>query len=667
MACLVSTILHPFLSKCHHISAGINIDKGQKKTRDMQKGNINVQTENIFPIIKKFLYSEHEIFLRELVSNAIDASTKLEKLVRLGKADVELGDMTIEVKLDPAKKQIKVIDKGVGMTEEEVKKYINDIAFSGAEEFVKKYSGKDEAEVSGIIGHFGLGFYSSLIVSKKVEIDTLSYEKDAKPVKWSCDGSPEYSITASKKKARGTIITLHLDDESLEFNEESRVLSLLNKYCRFLPYPIRFGDEEKSVPVEGKTDKDGNPEYKTVKQPRIINNPEPAWKKSPAELKDEDYNSFYRELYPMTFEDPLFHIHINVDYPFNLTGILYFPKLKKNFEVQKDKIQLYSNQVFVTDNVENIVPDFLTLLHGVIDSPDIPLNVSRSYLQSDSNVKKISNHITKKVADKLEELFKNDREDFEKKWEDIRVFIRYGMLSDETFYERAEKFALLKDLDGKHFTFEEYKTAIEENQTDKNKKIVVLYASQPDEQYTYLEAAKNKGYNVLLMDSVIDTHFVDFLERKHENISFKRVDADIIEKLIEKDEDKLESKLQEEDRKKVEEWFKGAAPDGIMMQVQMEPLSEDKEPLQLIQPEFLRRMKDMSAVGGMDYMQGMGDSYTLVVNENHKLITDLADTVDEEKRNTLLNQLLDLALLSQGLLKGQKLSEFIHRSVDIIK
>jgi len=633
----------------------------------MQKGSINVQTENIFPIIKKFLYSEHEIFLRELVSNAVDASTKLKKLVSLGKADVELGDMTIEVKLDTDKKQLKVIDHGVGMTEEEVQKYINDIAFSGAEEFVKKYSGKDEAEVSGIIGHFGLGFYSSFMVSKKVEIETLSFEKDAVPVKWSCDGSPEYSITASKKKSRGTVITLHLDDDSLEYNDEQRVLGLLNKYCRFLPFPIRFGDEERSVPVEGKTDKDGNPEYETVKEPRIINNPEPAWKKAPSELKDEDYKSFYRELYPMSFDEPLFHIHINVDYPFNLTGILYFPKLKKNFEVQKDKIQLYSNQVFVTDNVENIVPDFLMLLHGVIDSPDIPLNVSRSYLQSDSNVKKISNHITKKVADKLEELYKNDREDYEKKWDDIRVFIRYGMLSNEAFNERAEKFALLKDVDNTYFTFEEYKKSIEESQTDKNKNLVILYATQPEEQYTYLEVAKGKGYNVLLMDSVIDTHFIDFLERKHEDVNFKRVDADIIEKLIEKEENKLESKLQEEDRKKVEEWFKGAAPEGIHMHVQLEPLAEDKDPLQLIQPEFLRRMKDMSAVGGMEYMQGLGDSYTLVVNENHKLIAGLADTVDEEKRKTLLHQLMDLALLSQGLLKGQKLSEFIHRSVDIIK
>lgn len=634
----------------------------------MQKGNINVQTENIFPIIKKFLYSEHEIFLRELVSNAIDASTKLKKLVSLGKSDVELGDMTIEVKLDTSKKQIKVIDKGVGMTEEEVMKYINDIAFSGAEEFVKKYSGKDEAEVSGIIGHFGLGFYSSFMVSKKVEIETLSYEEGAEPVKWSCDGSPQYSLIKSKKKTRGTVITLHLDDDSLEYNDEHRILELLNKYCRFLPFPIRFGDQEKSEPIEGKTDKDGNPEYKTVKEPRIINNPEPAWKKTPTELKDADYKSFYRELYPMTFDDPLFHIHINVDYPFNLTGILYFPKLKKNFEVQKEKIQLYSNQVFVTDNVENIVPDFLMLLHGVIDSPDIPLNVSRSYLQSDSNVKKISNHISKKVADKLEELYKTDREDYEKKWDDIRVFIRYGMLSNETFYERAEKFALLKDTDDKYYTFEEYKTQIEENQTDKNKKIVVLYATQPEEQYTYLDAAKAKGYSVLLMDSVIDTHFIDFMERKHENVSFKRVDADIVEKLIEKEEEKLESKLNEEDRKKVEEWFKGAAPENIQMQVQMEPLADDKEPLQLIQPEFLRRMKDMSAAGGgMEYMQGLGDSYTLVVNVNHRLISDLADTVDEEKREKLLSQLLDLALLSQGLLKGQKLSDFIRRSVDIIK
>lgn len=633
----------------------------------MQKGSINVQTENIFPIIKKFLYSEHEIFLRELISNAIDASTKLKKLVSLGKADVTLGDMTIHVDLDVKKKQIKITDRGIGMTEEEVQKYINDIAFSGAEDFVKKYSEKDETEVSGIIGHFGLGFYSSFMVSKKVEINTLSWEAKAKGVKWSCDGSPEYTINETKRKKRGTEIILHIDEESLEFNDEQKLLGLLQKYCRFLPFPIQFGMEEVSEPVEGEKDEEGNQKYESVKKPRIINNPEPAWKKAPVDLKDEDYKAFYKELYPFTFDEPLFHIHVNVDYPFNLTGILYFPKLKKNFEVQKDKIQLFSNQVFVTDNVENIVPDFLTLLHGVIDSPDIPLNVSRSYLQSDSNVKKISNHISKKVADKLEELYKNDRKDFEKKWDDIRVFIRYGMISNEAFYEKAEKFALLKDTEEKHFTMEEYRKKIEKSQTDKNKQLVILYASKPEEQYVYIDAAKAKGYSVLLMDSVIDAHFIDNIERKLENVSFKRVDADIVEKLIEKDDKKTKSKLTEDDRKKVEEMFKNASPKDITLIVQMESLAEDKEPVMLIRPEFMRRMQDMSASGGMDYMQGLPDSYTLVVNENHSLITTLADTVDEDKRNKMLGQVLDLALLSQGLLKGQKLSDFIRRSVDIIK
>lgn len=633
----------------------------------MQKGSINVQTGNIFPIIKKFLYSEHEIFLRELVSNAIDATTKLKKLVSLGKADVELGDLTIQVALDAKKKTLKITDRGIGMTEEEVQKYINEIAFSGAEDFVKKYAGKDDKEISGIIGHFGLGFYSSFMVSDKVTIDTLSYQDGAKAVKWECDGSPEYTMSESKRKDRGTEITLHLSEDSIEFNEEYRILDMLKKFCRFLPYPIQFGMEKTSEPIEGEKDKDGNQKYKDVERPRIINNTDPLWKKTPTDLKDEDYKSFYRELYPYTFDEPLFNIHINVDYPFNLTGILYFPKLKKNLEVQRNKIQLYSNQVFVTDNVENIVPDFLTLLHGVIDSPDIPLNVSRSYLQGDPNVKKISSHITKKVADKLEELYKNSREDFEKKWDDIRVFIRYGMISTESFAERAEKFALLKDTENKYFTLDEYKEKIKEAQTDKDDKLVILYTTDKEEQHTYISAAQTKGYSVLELDSVIDIHFIDFLERKNEKISFKRVDAELTDKLIDKNVETIVSKLNEDESKKVEELFKGALPADVQVFVKVEAAAEDSTPVSMMQPEFMRRMSDMSQLGGMDYMAGMGRSYTLLVNSNHPVVTGLVDSSDEEKNKNVVSQLIDLALLSQGLLKGEKLSRFINRSIDIIK
>ncbi len=634
----------------------------------MQKGTINVQTGNIFPIIKKFLYSEHEIFLRELVSNAMDATTKLKKLVSLGQTDVELGDLTIRVELDTKKKTLKIIDRGLGMTEEEVQKYINEIAFSGAEDFVKKYMGKDDKEISGIIGHFGLGFYSSFMVADKVEIKTLSYQPDAKAVKWTCDGSPDYTMSDAKKTERGTEITLHFAEDSIEFNDEHRILDMLRKFCRFLPYPIQFGMESKSEKIEGETDEEGNPKYNTTEVPRIVNNPDPIWKKAPAELKDEDYKAFYRELYPFTFEEPLFHIHINVDYPFNLNGILYFPKLKKNIEVQKNKIQLYCNQVFVTDNVENIVPDFLTLLHGVIDSPDIPLNVSRSYLQGDPNVKKISSHITKKVADKLEELFKTNREDYEKKWDDIRVFIRYGMLTNESFYERADKFALLNDTDGNHFTVEEYREKVKEAQTDKNGNLVLLYASDAEEQHTYISAAKAKGYSVLLMDSVIDVHFIDFLERKLEKATFKRVDAEMADKLIEKDKAAVVSKLNEEETKQVQEFFGNSIPSDVQVHVQVEALADDDAPVGMIQPEFLRRMNDMSQMGGgMEYMAGMGRSYTLLVNANHPTITGLVDTMDEEKRKATVSQLIDLALLSQGLLKGEKLSKFIQRSIDIIK
>lgn len=633
----------------------------------MQKGEINVQTGNIFPIIKKFLYSEHEIFLRELVSNAVDATTKLKKLVAIGKADVELGDLTIKIELDSKKKTLKISDRGIGMTEEEVQKYINEIAFSGAGDFVNKYIGKDETEINGIIGHFGLGFYSAFMVADKVEIKTLSYLNNAKAVKWSCDGSPEYTMNDAKKADRGTEITLHFADDAMEFNDEFKILDLLKKYCRFLPYPIEFGVEKSSEPIEGESDDNGKPKYREIEKPRIINNVDPIWKKSPSEQTEEDYAAFYRQLYPFSFEEPLFHIHINVDYPFNLTGILYFPRLKKNIEIQKNKIQLYCNQVFVTDNVENIVPDFLTLLHGVIDSPDIPLNVSRSYLQSDSNVKKISSHITKKVADKLEELFKTNREEFEKKWDDIRVFIRYGMITNESFAERAAKFALVKDTLGAYHTFDEYRDAIKENQTDKDKQLVLLYTTDKEEQHAFISAATAKGYSVLELDSVIDIHFIDALERKYEKTSFKRVDADTTDKLIVKSDTEVISKLSAEESANIEMVFKDLLPSDINIHVKMEPGDEHNLPIHLMQPEFMRRMNDMSQMGGMDYMAAMGRSYSLIVNTNHPVIAGLADLSDTEKQKNTVSQLVDLALLSQGLLKGEKLSNFIHRSIDIIK
>ncbi|MDP3443749.1 MAG: molecular chaperone HtpG, partial [Ignavibacteria bacterium] len=504
----------------------------------MQKGTINVKTENIFPIIKKFLYSDHEIFLRELVSNAVDATQKLKTLASAGKFNEELGDLTIHVEIDKKKKTLTICDRGIGMTQEEVDKYINQIAFSSAEEFVKKFKTKTEAESNAIIGHFGLGFYSSFMVSEKVELLTKTYKKggSTKAVKWECDGSPEYNIEEIDKKDRGTEVVLHIDKENVDFLEEYRVRELLNKYCKFLPVPIQFGTKKEEEPIEGETDKDGNPKTKTVEKPWIINNTNPLWKKTPTDTSDEDYKSFYRELYPMSFDDPLFNIHLNVDYPFNLTGILYFPKVKQNLEIQRNKIQLYCNQVFVTDSVEGIVPDFLTLLHGVIDSPDIPLNVSRSFLQSDQNVKKISGYISKKVADKLEELFKKDREAFEKKWDDIKVFIQYGMISDTKFYERAEKFVLLKNVDSKYFTIDEYVEHIAANQKDKDKRSVIIYTTNSEEQFSYIEAAKEKSYDVLLMDGVLDSHFVNALEQKIKDTSFARVDSNTADKIIVKKE-----------------------------------------------------------------------------------------------------------------------------------
>ncbi|MEQ9062579.1 MAG: molecular chaperone HtpG [Vicingaceae bacterium] len=632
----------------------------------MAQGKIKVDSENIFPIIKKFLYSDHEIFLRELISNAVDASQKLKAMSSLGEVKGDLGDLTIEVKLDKKKKTISIIDKGIGMTEDEVKKYINQIAFSGAEEFVEKY--KDKTDGTNIIGHFGLGFYSSFMVAANVEIRTKSH-KDEPAVMWECDGSPNFKIKKSDKSDRGTEVILHIADDSTEFLEDSRIDGLLKKYCKFMQVPIKFGtkDEHKEVPT-GKKDKDGKEETKSEKYTvdNIINNPEPAWTKSPASLKDEDYNNFYRELYPMNFEEPLFHIHLNVDYPFNLTGILYFPKLQNTLEVQKDRIQLYSNQVYVTDSVEGIVPDFLTLLKGVLDSPDIPLNVSRSYLQSDSNVKKISNHIMKKVADKLEEMFKDNREDFEKKWDDIRIFMEYGMLSEDKFFERAEKFALYKTTDSEYLTFEELKKKIDKTQKNKDKSVVCLYSNNIDDQHAYIEAAKDKGYQVLLMDTPLTAHFVQKLEQKHEKFTFARVDADTIDKLIEKDE-KIPSKLSEKEEEALKPVFEGVV-NKEKFSVQFESLSESDSPITITQPEFMRRMSDMNKVGGGGgmFMGNMPDIYNLVVNSNHPLVGKILQEKDEEKKKNLAKQAADLAMLSQNMLKGESLTKFIKRSIELI-
>jgi molecular chaperone HtpG len=632
----------------------------------MQKGTINVQTENIFPIIKKFLYSDHEIFLRELVSNAVDATQKLKTLASLDKYKGDLGDLTIHVELDKKKKTLTVKDRGIGMTAEEVDKFINQIAFSSAEEFIKKYKGKSDADKNALIGHFGLGFYSSFMVSDKVEIITKTYKKGGptKAVRWECDGSPEYTMEDHDREDRGTDIILHINDENKDFLEEYRILELLKKYSKFLPIPIQFGMEKTSEKT-GKKDKDGPDEYKTVEKPRIINNTKPAWTQKPADLKDEDYKNFYRELYPMNFEEPLFHIHLNVDYPFNLTGILYFPKVKRNFEVQRDKIQLYCNQVFVTDSVEGIVPDFLTLLHGVIDSPDIPLNVSRSYLQSDASVKKISNHIMKKVSDKLEDIFKNNREDYEKKWDDIKIFIQYGMISEPKFYEKAEKFALLKNVDGKYFTYDDYKKHIEETQKDKDNKLIYLYTTDREEQHAFIESAKERGYDVLEMGGVLDNHFINTLEQKFENTSFARVDADIIDRIIKKEEAQP-SKLSDKDQEKLKPLFeKYAVKDHYTLA--FESLSEKDKPVIITQPEFMRRMKDMSKLGGgMDYMGSMPDSYNLVINSNHPIISEILNEQDASRQENLVKQLTDLARLSQNLLKGEELTEFIKRSVELI-
>ncbi len=630
-----------------------------------QKGTINVSTENIFPIIKKFLYSDHEIFLRELVSNATDATQKLKTLSGIDKIKGEIGDTMIEVVLDEEAGTITIKDKGIGMSAEEVDKYINDIAFSGAEEFVNKY--KDKAEA--IIGHFGLGFYSSFMVASKVEIITKSYMKTKKAAHWTCDGSTNYTITEHDRKERGTDIVLHVADDSKEFLEKERLQTILDKYCKFLPVQIKFGTKTRTEYAE--KDKEGNKigEDTEIVEDNLINNPAPAWTKQPSELSDENYKGFYRELYPMTFDEPLFHIHLNVDYPFNLTGILYFPKIKENIQVQKDKIQLYSNQVFITDNVENIVPEFLTLLHGVIDSPDIPLNVSRSYLQSDGNVKKISSHISKKVTDKLNELFKNDREDFEKKWDDIKIFIQYGMLSDEKFQERATKFWLYKNTAGKYFTMEEYKEHIATAQTDKDNKLVYLYTNDVEGQHSYIDIATEKGYDVLVMESPLDSHFVNQLEQKLENSSFARVDADIIDKLINKEEE-APSKLSDEEKEKLKPIFETQVngEDGKgKFTVQFENLSETEMPVVVTQPEFMRRMNDMQKMSGQSAMMGMGgmEFYNLVVNANHPKVGEILRSKGDNKAKKT-KQLCDLALLSQGLLKGKELSEFLKRSVEMV-
>ena len=626
----------------------------------MSTGKINVAVENIFPLIKKFLYSDHEIFLRELISNATDATTKIKHLSSLGEIKGDLGDLQIEVKVDKKGKKLHIIDRGIGMTHEEVQKYINEVAFSGAEEFLDQY--KDSAKDSGIIGHFGLGFYSAFMVAEKVEIITKTH-KDEPAAHWICDGSPEYSLKKSKKDIRGTEIILHIDKDSKEFLEDTRIGELLKKYNKFMPIPIKFGTKEETLPLPDGAEKDAEPEKITVDN--IINNPDPAWTKKPADLKDENYKSFYRELYPMQFEEPLFNIHLNVDYPFNLTGILYFPKLNNDINIQKDRIQLYQNQVFVTDNVEGIVPEFLTLLRGVIDSPDIPLNVSRSYLQADGAVKKISNYITRKVADKLKSLFKNDRKGFEDKWNDIKVVIEYGMLSEDKFYEKADSFALYPTTDGEFFTFDELKENTKDLQTDKDDKLVILYSSDIDAQHSYIKQANAKGYKVLLLDSPIIGHLIQKMEGNKENISFARVDGDTLENLIKKDE-AIISKISDKEKETLKPIIEEVVKEGGYT-VQLEPLDSQSLPFVLTQPEFMRRMKEMQQTGGGGMMGNMPDMYNLVVNTNHELVGQILNTKTKKKKERLIQQALDLAKLSQNLLKGEALTQFIQRSVELIK
>lgn len=622
------------------------------------KGNINVSVENIFPLIKKFLYSDHEIFLRELISNATDATLKLKHLTSIGEAKVEYGNPIIEVKVDKDNKTLHISDQGIGMTAEEVEKYINQIAFSGAEEFLAKY--KDTAKDSGVIGHFGLGFYSAFMVANEVEIITKSYT-DAPAVRWVCDGSPEFTLEETDlRNERGTEIILHLNDESLEFLEEYRIEQLLRKYNKFMPVPIKFGTKQVPLPRPENAPDDYKTEYRT--EDNIINNPTPAWTKQPADLSDEDYKQFYHELYPTQFEEPLFHIHLNVDYPFHLTGILYFPKLSNDMQLQKDRIQLYQNQVFVTDNVEGIVPEFLTMLKGVIDSPDIPLNVSRSYLQADGNVKKISSYITRKVADKLKSLFTNNREDFQNKWNDIKIVLEYGMLTDEKFYEKAGDFVLYPTTDGQYYTLSELKEAIKANQTDKNDTLVVLYAQNKEQQYTAIEEAKAKGYRVVLLDSPIVSHLIQKLEEKNEKLTFARVDAAPLSKLIQKDEPILAKHSEEEKNTLKTDIEKVLPKEGYM--VQIENLDSDDTPFVINQPEFMRRMKEMSATGGGGMFGAFPEMYHVVVNANAPL-ADAILAADEAAKEKLIKQAFDLARLSQGLLKGKELSEFVKRNWEI--
>ncbi len=622
----------------------------------MQKGNISVQTENIFPIIKQFLYSDREVFLRELVSNAVDATTKLKTLAKRGEVQGEIGDTTIEILIDESAKTLTIRDRGIGMTEEEVNKYLNQVAFSSAQEFLDKY--KDEGN---IIGHFGLGFYSAFMVAKRVEVLTKSYKEGAKPVKWSCEGDPEYIIEDVEKDFRGTDVVLYIENEGdKEFLERNRIEDLLNKYAKFLPVPIQFGTKtETRYEGEGDEEQEINEEV-----PNIINNPNPIWKKQPTELTDDDYKDMYNELYPFS-PAPLFWIHLNVDHPFNLTGILYFPKIGNSIAEQRNKIQLYSNQVYVTDNVKEIVPEFLTLLHGVIDSPDIPLNVSRSYLQSDSNVRKITSHITKKVADKLNELFNKDRKGFEEKWSDLGVFIKYGMITEEKFYDRAQKFTLLKNTEGEHFTIEEYKAKVKDLQTDKYDKVIFLYTNQINEHHSYIEVAKGRNYDVLVFDNILDNHFMQHLEMKLRDVTFVRVDSDTVDMLIQKDE-KNESVLSEQEQETVKSAFEVFTKETAGASVQLKALSPEDAPVVITKPEFLRRMMEMQALQGNSFGGGFPDSYNVVVNSNHPLVADKLLKLEGEERNDLAKYLYDLALLNQGMLKGKGLSNFVQKALKFV-
>ncbi len=626
-----------------------------------EKGNISIHTENIFPIIKKFLYSDHEIFLRELVSNAVDATQKLKKLASIGEFNGELGDLKIEVSFDKKKSIITVSDKGLGMTGEEIKKYINQIAFSGAAEFVEKF--KDKGDAKDIIGKFGLGFYSSFMVADRVEIISKSFKEGSEAALWECDGSTEFELTSAKKETRGTDVILHVNKDSEEFLDEFRLKGILEKYCKFLPVEIKFGTKDDSV--EDGIDKDNKPKYKTVTTDRIINNTSPIWAKAPLELKDEDYLKFYKELYPFS-EDPLFWIHLNVDYPFNLTGVLYFPKIKNDFEVQRNKIQLYSRQVFITDEVKDVVPDFLMLLHGVLDSPDIPLNVSRSYLQSDANVKKISSHITKKVADKLVDMFIKDRKEFEKKWDDISVFVRYGIISDEKFYEKAKEFSLLKNVDGQYFTANEYAEKVKPNQTDKDGQVIYLYTTDKGKQDAFIQAAKSKAYDVIMMDGVLDNHYIGNLEQKLEKTQLKRVDSEILDKLIVKSE-AVASVLNKEEEEQVKAIFEKAINNKAMT-LAIESLSPEDMPVTITMSEWMRRMKDMARTGGggMAFMGSMPDNYNVSINGNHSIVQKILKAESEEQKLKLAKQSYDLGLLSQSMLTGADLTSFIKRSVELV-